>query len=150
MGGRSGGFPRSRFFIFFCFFSVVFFLFFLSGGSGEKADKFFFLWRRSFSFSGQERKLSPKRKFLGTDIPWTSGGSFARISRPKTSVRAVKILEKNKHFSTDIHDPNARTSTTLKDFQKLRSIKLWAGFSFPTWGLSWAQNFRVFDFFATS
>ena len=29
-------------------------------------------------------------------------------------------------------DPNARTSTTLRDFQKLRSEKLWAEFSFPT------------------
>ena len=53
-------------------------------------------------------------------------GSFARISRPKTSVRAVKILE-NKYFGADIHDPKARTSTILRDFQKLRSEKLWAG-----------------------
>ena len=29
-------------------------------------------------------------------------GSFARISRPKTSVRA---LEKNKHFGADVYDP---------------------------------------------
>ena len=38
---------------------------------------------------------------------------------------------KNKHFGTDIHDPKARTSTTLREFQKLRSEKLWAEFLFP-------------------
>ena len=41
----------------------------------------------------QERKISPKRKLWG----WISRGhpgSFARTSRPKTSVRALKILEK--------------------------------------------------------
>ena len=48
-------------------------------------------------------------------------GSFARISWPKTSVWAVQILEKNQHFGADIHDPKARTSTTLRGFQKLRS-----------------------------
>ena len=59
------------------------------------------------------------------------GLMIARISRPKTSVRAVELLEKNKHFGADIHDPKARTSTTLRGFQKLRSEKLWAEFSFP-------------------
>ena len=58
-------------------------------------------------------------------------GSCARISWPKTSVRAIKILEKGKHLGADIHDPKARTSTTLRDFQKLRSEKHWAEFSFP-------------------
>ena len=38
---------------------------------------------------------------------------------------------KNKHLGADIHDPKARTSTTLRDSQKLRSEKLWAEFSFP-------------------
>ena len=38
---------------------------------------------------------------------------------------------KNKHLGADIHDPKARTSTTLRDFQKLRSEKLWAEFPFP-------------------
>ena len=51
--------------------------------------------------------------------------------RPKTSVRALKILEEKKHLGVDIHDLKARTSTTLTDFQKLRSEKLWAEFSFP-------------------
>ena len=61
----------------------------------------------------QERKISPKRKFWG----WTSRRSKSW---------------KNKHFSADIHDPKARTSTTLRGFQKLRSEKLWAEFSFPS------------------
>ena len=38
---------------------------------------------------------------------------------------------KNKHVGADIHAPKARTSTTLRDFQKLRSEKLWAEFPFP-------------------
>ena len=42
----------------------------------------------------QERKISPKRKFLGRMSRGTSGGHSARISRPKTSVRALQILEK--------------------------------------------------------
>ena len=59
-------------------------------------------------------------------------GSFARISRPKTSVRSVKILDKKKQGfrrghpwpeGADVHDP--------KRFPKLRSEKLWAEFSFP-------------------
>ena len=37
----------------------------------------------------------------------------------------------NKRLGADIHDPKARTSTTLRDFQKLRSEKLWAEFSLP-------------------
>ena len=46
---------------------------------------------------------------------------------------------KNKHFGADIHDSKARTSTTLKDFQKLRSEKLWPEFSFP----KYPGNLRV-------
>ena len=38
---------------------------------------------------------------------------------------------RNKHIGADIHDPKARTSTILRDFQKLRSEKLWAEFPFP-------------------
>ena len=30
--------------------------------------------------------------------------------------------KKNKHLGVDIHDPKAGTSTTLRDFQKLRSV----------------------------
>ena len=64
-------------------------------------------------------KNQPKEEVLGGGgHPADIWGSFARITRPKTSVRVVKILEKNKHVSADIHDPKARTSTTLRDFQK--------------------------------
>ena len=69
---------------------------------------------------------------MGTDIPRTSGvhsrgypGQKLRSGRSKSW--------KNKHFGADIHDSKARTSTTLRDFQKLRSEKLWAEFSFPTY-----------------
>ena len=79
-----------------------------------------------------KNKKSAQRGSFWDGRPADIRGSFAPISRPKTSVRAVKILEKkNKHFGADIHDPKARTSTTLRDFQKLRSEKLWAEFSFP-------------------
>ena len=74
---------------------------------------------------------SAQRGSLGDGYPADIRGSFARISRRKTSVRALKMLEKNKHLGADIHDPKARTATTLRDFQKLRSEKLWAEFSFP-------------------
>ena len=77
-----------------------------------------------------KNEKSAQRGSLGDGHPADVRGSFTRISRPKTSVRAVKILE-NKHFGTDIHDPKARTSTTLGDFQKLWSEKLWAEFSSP-------------------
>ena len=76
----------------------------------------------------QKPKISPKKKFWGR-MSCGHPGSFARISRPKISVRALKILEKL--LGVDIHDPKAQTSTTLRDFQKLRSDKLWAEFSFP-------------------
>ena len=66
----------------------------------------------------------PKRKFLGR----TSRGHHSRgYAGPGQSK-----LWKKKHFGADIHDPKARTSTTLRDFQKLRSERLWAEFSFPS------------------
>ena len=94
------------------------------------------LTARDSEHSFQGRKISPKRKFLGrifrrhpgvirTDIPAQNFGQGAQ--NPGT---------KNKHsMGADIHDLDARTSTTLRDFQKLRSEKLWAEFSFPNnWG----------------
>ena len=78
----------------------------------------------------QERKISPKRKFFGTDIPRTSGGHSRGYPGPKLRSGRSKSW-KNKHLDADIHGPKARTSKTLKDFQKLRSEKLWAEFSFP-------------------
>ena len=77
-----------------------------------------------------ENENSAQRVSFWDGYPADIRGSFARIFRPKTSVRALKILE-NKHLGADIHDPKARTSTTLRDFRKLRSEKLWAEFSFP-------------------
>ena len=58
------------------------------------------LWARDFSPNGPgsrestnaRTKHQPKEEVFGTDIPRVS---FARISRPKTSARAVKILEKH-------------------------------------------------------
>ena len=73
-----------------------------------------------FMQQNSRTKNQPKEEVFGTDIRRSS----ARISRPKTSVRAVKILKKkNKYFGADIHDPKARTSMTLRVFQKLRSEK---------------------------
>ena len=54
---------------------------------------------------------------------------------PKLRSGRSKSWKKNKHFGADIHDPKARTSTTLRDFQKLRSEKLWAEFSLSIWGV---------------
>ena len=45
----------------------------------------------NFFFS--RRKNQPKEEVFGMDIPRTAGGP-ARISRPKTSVRAFNILER--------------------------------------------------------
>ena len=77
-----------------------------------------------------KNEKSAQRGSFRDGYPVDIRGSFARISRVKTSVRALETLE-NKHFGADIHDPKARTSTTLRGFQELRSEKLWAEFSFP-------------------
>ena len=66
---------------------------------------------------------------FGDGNPADIRGSFAR------NILAQNFGQRpqnpgNKHFGADIHDPKARTSTTPKDFQKLRSKKLWAEFSF--------------------
>ena len=70
-----------------------------------------------------KNKNSAQRGSFWDGHPADIRGSFARISRPKTSVRAAKIMEKNKRFSADVHDPKARTSM-IRNFQKLRSEKL--------------------------
>ena len=78
----------------------------------------------------QERKISPKRKFWGRISRGHPGVIRAGYPGPKLRSGRSKPW-KNKHLGADIHDPKARTSTTLRDFQKLRSEKLWAEFSFP-------------------
>ena len=75
-------------------------------------------------------KNQPKEEVFGTDIPRTSGGHPRGYPGPKLRLGRSKSW-KNEHFGADIHDPKARTSTTLRGFQKLRSEKLWAEFSFP-------------------
>ena len=80
-------------------------------------------------------KNQPKEEVLGADIPRTSGGHSRGYPGPKLRSGGSKSW-KNKHVSADIHDPKARTST-LRNFQKLRSEKLWAEFLFPNkkWSL---------------
>ena len=75
-------------------------------------------------------KIQPKEEVFGTDVPRTSGGHSRGYPDPKLRSGRSKSW-KNKHLGADIHDPKARTSTTLRDFQKLRSEKLRAEFSFP-------------------
>ena len=73
-------------------------------------------------------KNQPKEEVFGTDIPRTSGGHLRGYPGPKLRSGQSKSWKKNKHLGADIHDPKARTSTSLRDFQKLRSEKLWAEF----------------------
>ena len=80
-------------------------------------------------FAHFKNEKSARRGSFWDGYPADIRGPFARISRPKTSVRAVKILEKNKYFGADIHDPKARTSTTLRGFQKLRQRNFGLTFS---------------------
>ena len=80
-------------------------------------------------------KNQPKEEVFGPDIPRTSGGHSRGCPGPKLRSGRSKSW-KNKHLGADIHDPKARTSTTLRDFQKLRSEKLWAEFSFPSFPTS--------------
>ena len=47
-----------------------------------------------------------------------------RTSGGKNFGQALEILEKNKHFSADVHDPKARTSMTPRGSKKLWSEKL--------------------------
>ena len=76
-----------------------------------------------------KNEKSAQRGSFWAGYPADIRGSFARISRPKTSVRVLELLGKQA-LGADIHDPKARTSTAPTDLQKLRSQKLWAEFSF--------------------
>ena len=87
------------------------------------------LWRVHFVLCALKpgTKNQPKEEVFGMDIPRTSGGHSRGYPGPKLRSGPSKSWKKNKHLSTDIHDLKARTSTTLRDFQKL-----WCEFSFPT------------------
>ena len=84
-------------------------------------------------------KNQPKEEVFGADIPRTTGGHLRGYPGPKLRSGQLKSWKKNKHVRADIHDPKARTATTLRDFQKLRSGKLWAEFSFPS---NWSKGAR--------
>ena len=80
----------------------------------------------------QERNISPTRKFLGRISRGHPGVIRADIPAQNFGQGTQNHGKTNKHLGADIHDPKARTSTILiRDFQKLRSEKLWAEFSFP-------------------
>ena len=81
--------------------------------------------------SNSRTKNRPKEEVFGTDIPRTSGGHSRGFPGPKLRSGQSKSWN-NKRFGADIHDPKARTSTTLRGFRKLRSEKLWAEYPFPT------------------
>ena len=73
------------------------------------------LWEKS------RTKNQPKEEVFGTDIPRTSGGHSHGYPGPKLRSGRSKSW-KNKYLGADIHDPKARTSTTLTDFQKSQHI----------------------------
>ena len=65
-------------------------------------------------------KNQPKEEVFGMDIPRTSGGHLRGYPGPKLRSGRSKSW-KTSISGADIHDPKARTSTTLRGFQKLRS-----------------------------
>ena len=76
----------------------------------------------------RNEKISPKRKFLGRTSRGHPGVIRADIPAQNFG-QGGQNPEKNMRFGADIYEPKARTSTTLRGFQKLRSEKLWAEFS---------------------
>ena len=60
---------------------------------------------------------------MGPDIPRTSTRISRRTSGGKNFGQALEILEKNKHFGADIHDPKARTSMTRRGVEKNFGLK---------------------------
>ena len=64
---------------------------------------------------------SAQRGSFGDGYPADIRGLFARISRPKTSVRALKILEKTSIWAqtsmtegADVHDPKGFKKTSVR------------------------------------
>ena len=74
------------------------------------------------NFWGRSRtKNQPQRGNFWEGHPADIQGSFVRISRPKTSVRAVKILEKQAFRrghpwpeGADVHDPKGFPKTSVR------------------------------------
>ena len=93
-----------------------------------------------FRVFSQERKSSPKRKFLGRISRGHPGVIRADIPAQNFGPGPSKSWKKNKHFGADVHDPKARTSTTPRVFQKLRSNNF--GLNFRS---LFSGSFRVFS-----
>ena len=94
--------------------------------SSKSVKKFFDTFRQ---FSRRAKNVKNRQKASKSFSTLFDNFRAAPFFRPllggsdKTSVRAAKILEKNKHFGADIHDPKARTSTTLRDFQNQKNVR---------------------------
>ena len=84
--------------------------------------KAFYLWPEGRKQDLLVRsKKSAQRGSFGDGCPADIRGSFARISRPKTSVRALKILEKQAFGrghpwpeGVDVHDPKGFPKTLVR------------------------------------
>ena len=90
------------------------------------------------------KKKQPKGEDSRPDIPRTSGGHSRGYPGSKLWSGPSKPWKK-KYFGADIHDPQARTSTTLRDFQKFRSENFGLNFhsmneSLKVWALTVSQN----------
>ena len=101
--------PKTDFWAIFPIFGRFFSLF-----SGRGQNRFF---GDFFPISGRR----PEIGVLGDGRPADVRGSFARISRPKTSVRAVKILKKQAFRrghpwpeGADVHDPKGFPKTSVR------------------------------------
>ena len=68
-------------------------------------------------------RKQPKEEVFGPDIPRTSRGHSRGC--PGSTLRSGPSTPwKNKHFGADIHDPKARMSTTLRNFQKSEGVPI--------------------------
>ena len=111
--------------------------------------KFLFVWRGGPSFQGFQNEKSAQRGSVWDGYRADIRRSFARMSRVKTSVRALKTIEIQAFWrghpwpeSADFHNPNPPNG-----FPKgFGSDKLWAEFSFPK-VLKFRQGGRILDLF---
>ena len=73
----------------------------------------------------KSRKTPQKEEVFGTDVPRTSGGHSRGYPGPELRSGRSDFWKKTSVSArTSMIDPKARTSTTLSDFQKLRSEKI--------------------------